>query len=77
MSDAGPDAPEIESLGRRSYACGVACIVFVAVVWTFATVLKQIIFSDLNFDEPLILTYVPHLEPGCGRLKVVESCCWS
>jgi len=43
---------------RRSYACGIACICFVAVVWTLATVLKQIIFSDLKFDEPLILTYV-------------------
>lgn len=41
-----------------SYTAGVACILFVAVVWTFATVLKQIIFQDLNFNEPLILAYV-------------------
>lgn len=46
------------SSGRHVYLCGIACICFVAVVWTFATVLKQIIFSDLKFDEPLILTYV-------------------
>lgn len=40
------------------YASGVACICFVAVLWTFATVLKQLIFSDLNYNEPLVLTYV-------------------
>eukprot|EP00913_Durusdinium_trenchii_P019874 g18681.t2 len=27
-------------------------------LWTFATVLKQLIFSDLNYNEPLVLTYV-------------------
>jgi hypothetical protein len=37
--------------GRRGYLCGVACICFVAVVWTFATVLKQIIFSDLKLAD--------------------------
>lgn len=43
---------------KTQWAAGVACICFVAVVWTFATVLKQIIFHDLDFDEPLILAYV-------------------
>ena len=36
---------------RQNYACGVVCICFVAVVWTFATVLKQIIFSDLKLAD--------------------------
>jgi len=40
------------------YTSGVICICFVAVVWTFATVLKQVIFNDLNYNAPLILTYV-------------------
>ena len=34
------------------YTKGVCCILFVAVVWTFATVLKQIIFNDLRYDVP-------------------------
>ena len=42
----------------KQYAAGVACIFFVAVVWTFATVLKQIIFNDLKFNELLYLTYI-------------------
>lgn len=29
-----------------------------AVIWTLATVLKQVVFQDLDFDEPLILTFV-------------------
>lgn len=43
---------------RAQYVAGIVCIVFVAVVWTLAVALKQIIFQDLKFDEPLILTYV-------------------
>mmetsp|Transcript_54087 Transcript_54087/g.126295 ORF Transcript_54087/g.126295 Transcript_54087/m.126295 type:complete len:332 (-) Transcript_54087:79-1074(-) len=40
------------------YGAGVACICFVALVWTLATVLKQVVFQDLKYNEPLIFTYV-------------------
>lgn len=40
------------------WAAGIACICLVAVIWTLATVLKQIIFRDLHYSEPLILTFV-------------------
>lgn len=43
---------------RATWYLGLCCIVFVAVVWTLATVLKQVIFNDFNFDEPLVLAYV-------------------
>mmetsp|Transcript_36530 Transcript_36530/g.58932 ORF Transcript_36530/g.58932 Transcript_36530/m.58932 type:complete len:374 (+) Transcript_36530:137-1258(+) len=46
---------------RGQFLAGVGCICFVAVVWTLATVLKQVIFLDLAFDEPLILAYVCNL----------------
>jgi len=37
---------------------GLLCIVCVAIVWTFATVLKQFIFQDLGFDQPFYLAYI-------------------
>lgn len=43
---------------RRRWAAGILCIFLVAVIWTLATVLKQVVFQDLDFDEPLILTFV-------------------
>mmetsp|Transcript_113807 Transcript_113807/g.321867 ORF Transcript_113807/g.321867 Transcript_113807/m.321867 type:complete len:352 (+) Transcript_113807:60-1115(+) len=46
------------SPGAAKWAAGLVCILVVAVLWTFATVLKQVIFQDLHFNEPLTLTYV-------------------
>lgn len=43
---------------RHRWAAGILSIIFVAVIWTLATVLKQVVFQDLDFDEPLILTFV-------------------
>lgn len=43
---------------RHRWFAGILSIFFVAVIWTLATVLKQVIFQDLDFDEPLILTFV-------------------
>lgn len=40
------------------WAAGIVCICCVAVLWTGATVLKQIIFKDLDYNEPLVLSYV-------------------
>ncbi|OQR88480.1 Drug/Metabolite Transporter (DMT) Superfamily [Thraustotheca clavata] len=37
---------------------GVGCIVVVAIIWTFASVLVQYVFHDLGFDRPFFLTYV-------------------
>lgn len=43
---------------QARWLAGVACICLVSVIWTFATVLKQIVFNDLNYNEPLVFTYV-------------------
>eukprot|EP00747_Dinoflagellata_sp_TGD_P182239 gnl/TRDRNA2_/TRDRNA2_36409_c0_seq2.p1 gnl/TRDRNA2_/TRDRNA2_36409_c0~~gnl/TRDRNA2_/TRDRNA2_36409_c0_seq2.p1 ORF type:complete len:363 (+),score=37.01 gnl/TRDRNA2_/TRDRNA2_36409_c0_seq2:101-1189(+) len=43
---------------RREWVLGIMCILSVAVIWSFATVLKQVIFLDLDFNEPLALVYV-------------------
>lgn len=43
---------------KAQWLAGIGCICFVAVVWTLATVMKQVIFQDLDFNEPLILAYV-------------------
>lgn len=40
------------------WVVGSLYIIFVAVIWTLATVLKQVIFDDLDYDQPLVLTYV-------------------
>merc|ERR1740121_1194736 len=66
------------------WPAGVACICLVAVIWTVATVLKQVVFSDFHYDEPLVLTWLCN---GCyvlqlpmflaGRaLGLVESIPW-
>eukprot|EP00928_Gymnodinium_smaydae_P035198 TRINITY_DN24813_c0_g2_i1.p1 TRINITY_DN24813_c0_g2~~TRINITY_DN24813_c0_g2_i1.p1 ORF type:complete len:384 (+),score=61.20 TRINITY_DN24813_c0_g2_i1:134-1285(+) len=51
-------AARAPSADRSRWLAGVVCICFVAIVWTLATVLKQIVFNDLAFDEPLVLAYV-------------------
>ncbi|KAJ1616524.1 hypothetical protein T492DRAFT_1106074 [Pavlovales sp. CCMP2436] len=55
----------LESAGKAArakaaarYATGVACILVVAVIWSFASVLVQYIFLDANFYRPFFLTYV-------------------
>eukprot|EP00444_Apocalathium_aciculiferum_P062364 CAMPEP_0183601962 /NCGR_PEP_ID=MMETSP0371-20130417/180706_1 /TAXON_ID=268820 /ORGANISM="Peridinium aciculiferum, Strain PAER-2" /LENGTH=447 /DNA_ID=CAMNT_0025814055 /DNA_START=16 /DNA_END=1361 /DNA_ORIENTATION=+ len=46
-------------LGEHArWTAGVICICVVAVLWTGATVLKQVIFQDLDYNEPLVLSYV-------------------
>jgi len=40
------------------WTAGVLCIILVSVIWTFATVLKQIVFTDLSYNEPLVFTWV-------------------
>jgi len=56
------DTSEHSASGRARAAgdwlLGLLYIFLVAVIWTFATVLKQIVFWDLNFDQPFYLTYI-------------------
>jgi solute carrier family 35 protein F5 len=40
------------------WATGVVCIVIVALIWSFASVLVQYIFLDRDFYRPFFLTYV-------------------
>jgi solute carrier family 35 protein F5 len=37
---------------------GVGCVIFVAIIWTFASVLVQYVFHDLGFNRPFFLTYI-------------------
>lgn len=43
---------------RSRYIVGSVLICLVAVIWTLATVLKQVIFQDLEYNEPLVFAYV-------------------
>ncbi|SCU71712.1 EamA-like transporter family, putative [Trypanosoma equiperdum] len=40
-----------------SYALGVVMIICVAVIWTYASVLIQYIFSSQEYDKPFFMTY--------------------
>ncbi|KAG8471245.1 hypothetical protein KFE25_009666 [Diacronema lutheri] len=40
------------------WATGIACILVVALIWSFASVLVQYIFLDSGFFRPFFLTYV-------------------
>lgn len=57
LAPASTDTPSTD-LGARRWVAGLLCILLVALIWTGATVLKQIIFRDLDYNEPLILAYV-------------------
>lgn len=50
------------------WTAGVVCICCVAVLWTAATVFKQMIFQDFGYNEPLVLSYVCN---GCYVLHFI------
>ncbi|KAF0682829.1 Aste57867_25128 [Aphanomyces stellatus] len=47
-----------EGVRRHKWLIGVFCVVVVAIIWTFASVLVQYVFHDLGFSKPFFLTYV-------------------
>ncbi|RHY30803.1 hypothetical protein DYB32_004010 [Aphanomyces invadans] len=47
-----------ESVRRHRWFIGVLCVVVVAIIWTFASVLVQYVFHDLGFSKPFFLTYI-------------------
>ncbi|RHZ07495.1 hypothetical protein DYB31_011646 [Aphanomyces astaci] len=47
-----------EGVRRNRWLIGVLCVVIVAIIWTFASVLVQYVFHDLGFSKPFFLTYV-------------------
>ncbi|KAI9905202.1 hypothetical protein PsorP6_013967 [Peronosclerospora sorghi] len=52
---------QIKKIQKRStfdWLLGVAFLVIVALIWTFASVLVQYIFHNLSFQGPFFLTYV-------------------
>ncbi|OQR83363.1 Drug/Metabolite Transporter (DMT) Superfamily [Achlya hypogyna] len=42
---------------RARWLIGVACVVIVAVIWTFSSVLVQYVFNELDFSRPFFVTY--------------------
>ena len=39
------------------YLMGIACIVIVAILWTVDTVVRQIVFGELNFNHPFFFVF--------------------
>ncbi|CAK4667464.1 hypothetical protein LEN26_019757 [Aphanomyces euteiches] len=53
------DADSFVAVARHQrWMIGVLCVVVVAIIWTFASVLVQYVFHDLGFSKPFFLTYV-------------------
>ncbi|OQS07760.1 Drug/Metabolite Transporter (DMT) Superfamily [Thraustotheca clavata] len=50
--------PPAPSISRMRWLIGVGCVVIVAVIWTFSSVLVQYVFDDLDFNRPFFVTYV-------------------
>mmetsp|Transcript_23909 Transcript_23909/g.35102 ORF Transcript_23909/g.35102 Transcript_23909/m.35102 type:complete len:108 (-) Transcript_23909:21-344(-) len=41
-----------------SYLLGLFFIVIVSIIWTFASVIVQHLYNDLDFDSPFVLVYI-------------------
>jgi len=50
----GSDEPQCNS----TWWLGIACVICVAIIWNFASLIVQHIFHDLGFQAPFFLTYV-------------------
>lgn len=57
-SDAPSRAGAARATAAARWATGVLCILVVALIWSFASVLVQFIFLDAGFFRPFFLTYV-------------------
>ncbi|KDO20525.1 hypothetical protein SPRG_14284 [Saprolegnia parasitica CBS 223.65] len=51
-------SPRTPRYSHSRWVIGVSCVVVVAIIWTFASVLVQYVFHDLGFNKPFFLTYV-------------------
>ncbi|KDO19210.1 hypothetical protein SPRG_15653 [Saprolegnia parasitica CBS 223.65] len=49
--------PPAPTPSRARWIIGVICVVIVAIIWTFSSVLIQYVFKDLDFSRPFFLTY--------------------
>ncbi|OQR87530.1 Drug/Metabolite Transporter (DMT) Superfamily [Achlya hypogyna] len=56
--EAKPLSPVTPRYSHSRWLLGVGCVVVVAIIWTFASVLVQYVFHDLGFNKPFFLTYV-------------------